>query len=73
MLVKEAPLTFNARQPLHVEIEGHADATKKGSKWPSKRRAELVRDALVNIGVPPAALSIHAYGHPARVIYSAGR
>jgi len=62
MLVKETPRTFNAGQPLHVEIEGHADATEKGGKWLSKRRAELVRDALVDIGVPPAALSIHAYG-----------
>jgi len=62
MMAPKPPQSPDDGQFSHLEIEGHADATEKGGQWLSRRRAELVRDALVALGVPPEKLSIHAHG-----------
>jgi chemotaxis protein MotB len=48
-------------RPVHVQIEGHADATEKNPQALSQLRAKQTRDELVNLGVPPEQLSIHPY------------
>ncbi|HQW04317.1 MAG: OmpA family protein [Flavobacteriales bacterium] len=61
----EALLTALAERPtLHVTIDGHTDdsGTAYANEVLSTQRARAVRNALVDLGLPPGQLHIRAFG-----------
>jgi OmpA-OmpF porin, OOP family len=60
-LFRNLPTNPSTNRPLVVEIQGHADPSEKGVRWLAERRAEVVREALMKLGVPKEKLSVKAY------------
>ncbi|MFK8001328.1 MAG: OmpA family protein [Polyangiales bacterium] len=61
-IVDAVAATLVGNSGIHVAIEGHAHTGERGAGSLARRRAEVVRDALVSRGVTGARLSVTSHG-----------
>lgn len=69
MVLDDAAATLRKNPDLVVEVAGHTDSDGSAAynEGLSERRANTVRDYLINLGVNPANLTVRGYGEAAPV------
>jgi OmpA-OmpF porin, OOP family len=71
-VIREAAMAAKANPGAHITVAGHADRSGNSAynMGLSQRRAEAVRQALLNQGVNPASIAVAGHGEDALLVSS---